>query len=724
VVSRALLKLLAVAACLWLQAITPAHASGACDNLWPSPSRDRTPTRLITPTDLARIRQIGQPATMFGGPPALTASPDGRSIAFVIARGDPQANSTCTGLAVLDVASGRARLLDRGGEIILGFNEYRGRIWGIGFPALMKPLWSPDGKKIAYLRRNSGTTQVWVVDARTGEARQVTKARVDVEHFAWLPDSSGLAFSVRIGRLAERQAFAAEALRGFHYDDRFVPMYASTPLPDATIPLSPFVTDLGGGPTRSASPQEAASLPPDDLGQFLPPARARNREGWIAQSLPKTADPFGPVDLRVTSPEGKSTRCAAPACQGRLTDLWWIPGRSTLLFLRREGWANGYSALYRWRPGQNRPRRLLRTVGLIDDCTPAGTRLVCLAEAATKPAQITSVDPATGRQAVLFDPNPDFAQIRFGRVERLEWKNAFGLEVRGDLALPPGYRSGERLPLIVTTYTSHGFLQGATGDEFPIHAFAARGFAVLSFNRPAPVSTIAGQAKDYDATRKADLQGWTERRSVNSAVLAGVQRTIDLGIADPQRIGITGLSDGATIVAFALINSNRFAAAAMSSCCLEPWSIGATVGPAFARLMHGDGWPLATADDRTFWSQGSVIQNAARIDTPLLLQEADREYLMALDSVAALKEHGKPVDMYVFPDEYHNKWQPAHRLAVYERHIDWFAFWLQGKIDADPSKVEQYARWRQLREDRRYSTHVQPCAVSQASTSASCNIRR
>ena len=92
-----------------------------------------------------------------------------------------------------------------------------------------------------------------------------------------------------------------------------------------------------------------------------------------------------------------------------------------------------------------------------------------------------------------------------------------------------------------------------------------------------------------------------------------------------------------------------------------------------------------------------MIRNAASIDTPLLMQLADREYLTAIDVYAALREQEKPVDMYVFPDEYHNKWRPLHRLAIYERNLDWFLYWLQGKKDPDPRKAEQYAIWDKLR---------------------------
>jgi hypothetical protein len=52
--------------------------------------------------------------------------------------------------------------------------------------------------------------------------------------------------------------------------------------------------------------------------------------------------------------------------------------------------------------------------------------------------------------------------------------------------------------------------------------------------------------------------------------------------------------------------------------------------------------------------------------------------------------------MYVFADGYHLKWRPAHRLAGYERSIDWFDFWLNAKVDDDPTKEGQYARWREL----------------------------
>jgi hypothetical protein len=54
--------------------------------------------------------------------------------------------------------------------------------------------------------------------------------------------------------------------------------------------------------------------------------------------------------------------------------------------------------------------------------------------------------------------------------------------------------------------------------------------------------------------------------------------------------------------------------------------------------------------------------------------------------------------MMVYADELHVKNQPKHRYEIYQRNLDWFAFWLQGKEDNNPEKRRQYARWRAMKE--------------------------
>lgn len=690
----------------WALAMTlllPTQAWAHCADLLPRAAPQAGPQRSIVQADLARLRDIGRPdGALLGGSSPLVISPDQARVAFVISRADPVANAYCVGLAVMDLRSGsRPHLIDQGGEMILASGNVRGLITPTGYVATVTPAWSPDGRWIAYLRRDRGVTQLWMARAEGGMARQLSHSPVDVEQFVWRADGSVVLFSSRTGQVSERAADAAAALTGYPYGDRFVPAMSSVPLPVATTPLSAYAVDIASLAVRPVAGDDRTLLPPDPLNDPSPLPAADAGDGRRAWTAHSTDNLLSPLVLQANMASGQPIACTAGACRGKYTGLWWMPKGGPLLFMRREGWDLGDLVLYRWQPGSGQPRAVLRTSGVIDGCVVAQALLVCLRESATVPRHIVRIDTQTGRTESLYDPNPEFSAIRFGGVERLYWRNDRGLEVRGDLVLPPDYKSGTKLPLIITTYWSSGFLRGATGNEYPIHVFAARGFAVLSLHRPPFVAEADATVIDADRLNAVNAANWAERRSLHSAVLVGMQRVIDMGVADPDRIGITGLSDGSSTVGFALINSRRFAAAAVSTCCLEPWMVNATFGPAFARTMRKQGWPAATADDRQFWAPGSLIQNAASIDTPLLMQLADREYLTAIDVYAALQEQGKPVDMYVFPDEYHNKWQPAHRLAIYDRNLDWFDYWLNDRIDPDPRKADQYALWRSLRKQHR-----------------------
>lgn len=698
-------KQAAVAATAMLTLAVPEYAQGAvCADLLPSGATVEGPARGIKPDDLVRLRQIGAVLPLRNEPSALALSPDGKRLAFVITRADPSTNTHCVGLAVMEVEPGMApqpRLLDTGGQLILTSQEYRGQIWNIGYPHVVTPRWSPDGRSIAWLRRDKGVTQVWIAAAgqgvsAPGHARQVTFSTTDVEEVAWTPDGRGLVFATRTGLADERAALEAEGRQGYHYDTRYVPIMSDRPMPSAAIPWSSYRVGAEDLSVRPARPDEFALLPPDMLGKLPAPPRARGRRGVLAETHRSTANPFSPLVLSAGKAGGRMLTCLSANCRGGFDNLWWSPDGDALVFVRKEGWGDGTTALYRWVPGKAEPIPLLRTRDLVSNCVMATAALICLRETATSPQRVVAIDPKTGGIRELYDPNPEFGGIRFGKVQRLEWRNEQGDEVRGDLVLPPGYVPGKRIPLIVTSYLSNGFLRGAMGDEYPIHAFAAAGIAVLSYNQPLLRN---GSDPKLDTVAKVQSNGtreWTRRRAVQSAVMAGVDRVVELGIADPDRIGISGLSDGSSTVQFALIASRRFAAAAMSTCCLEPWAVNVGYGPAFAQLMQGQGWGRLTANDTEFWKQGSLIQNATGIDTPLLMQLADHEYLGGVDVFAALKEQGKPVDLYVFPDAYHWKYQPAQRLAVYQRNLDWFSFWLQGKVDPDPARAAQYAHWQSL----------------------------
>ena len=175
-----------------------------------------------------------------------------------------------------------------------------------------------------------------------------------------------------------------------------------------------------------------------------------------------------------------------------------------------------------------------------------------------------------------------------------------------------------------------------------------------------------------------------------------VERAIGTGAVDPDRMGISGFSDGGSAVQFALINSDVFKAASMGSCCEDLYAFALAAGPQFTDYLRKMGYRYFEPDRETFWQPMSLILNVDRVDVPLLIQAADSEYEGGLDVVETFSHNGKPIELYVFPGESHVKWQPAHRRAMYERVAEWFEFWLMDRLNCDPSRDPHYARWRSI----------------------------
>lgn len=685
---------------LALTVATPAWAE--CRDLLPNAAEANAPRRRIEARDLIALRDIGMPdPSFFALPSPLAIAPDGTSIAFVLSRGDIASNGYCRALVVLPTRGGAPRIIDQGGDMITAGDLKRGLFVDTGFPELVVPAWSPDGRWVAYLKRVAGVTQIWRARADGSGASPVTRSPVDIERWAWAPGGQDLVFVSRPGIESARRAVDVEARTGYLYDARVTPNAGPRPqIREADVPETMFRIGAGGGTVRPAEPGDVGLLPAKSGGSARSDTDIRAPDGRTAGTERVSLAPLSPLRIWVADRAGRKRPCIADTCSDGIVDLWWADD-GALVFLRREGWAKGLMALYRWRPGHGDPRRILASSDWLIGCTHRGGRLFCTAENATTPRRLVAIDLATGRASTLFDPNPGFARFELGTVERLTWRNDIGLPAWGDLVLPPGHVPGTRLPLVVVQYHSDGFLRGGTGDAHPIFPLAARGFAVLSVERPPIYGAAFPNLRTIDEIITAMTKDWAERKSLLSSVLAGVGLAVAQGAVDPDRVGITGLSDGVSTVEYALINSDRFAAASISTCCEDPKTVMTYGGIAWAdwnrAVRH---YPLATEDGTRFWKPMALSLNADRIDAPILMQLADREYLLGLEAFTALREKKKPVEMYVYPDEYHTRTQPVHRLADYARDLDWFDFWLRGREDPDPGKTAQYERWRAMRAAR------------------------
>jgi len=323
----------------------------------------------------------------------------------------------------------------------------------------------------------------------------------------------------------------------------------------------------------------------------------------------------------------------------------------------------------------------------------------------TSPPEVAITDLLTGEVRTLVDVNPELKNLQLNPGKRIDVASKYGNH-RGHLVLPTNYEPGERFPLIITLYRDRdgGFLRGGEpGDEYPIQVFAANGFAVLNFEAVYDRNHKPGDFESTMLRWQAPIEG----------IRLAVAKLTEMGVVDPSRVGITGLSRGSEIVTYAISHTDMFhAAIASDDGGFDPYFFymgGSSWHKIFSDWGVG-GWP--EGESSANWHRLSPALNAEHVDAAFLANAADSEYIGGLQFFTSLQQLGKPVEMFIYPNELHIKNQPKHRYEIYERNVDWFKFWLKGEEDPNSAKAEQYARWRELRKLQQHnSTKPQASSV-------------
>lgn len=680
-----------------------------------APTQSRRP---LTVQDMARLRLVARIAPQRIDTRRLSVSPEGTRVAFQVYQGDPDQNKYQVAWFVAPTTSGgRAVSVGDGGESYL--RQLDDGLPGGDIAALSSAKWSPDGNSIVYLRKDNEEVKVSISHV-TSRTQETLRLDADVQEVFWAVDGSKLFLVVDSDtRVSRRGAQQRQADRGILLDDSYWFPMSKYPLQPPRRPNNLLIYDVCSRTTRSATPTEQSDfaslrevqgdLRRNPLSESLTTELKRlpmdipsvgfadGRRMAFAQVLePRDRSVFATSQLSVAfahSP-GEPLRCKAAACKGIIFSIWWSDDGDRIFFERRDtNLSNDGFYAWSWRDGS--VRKIFKTSGSLHDCVQNRGSLICVYEDVTHPDTIVSLDMTTGRMTTLADLNPELANVRFTDIERLEWTSAID-EGRidntfGYLIKPRNFSPGRRYPLVILTKEAHGFL--FSGGEYPAHVLADSGFAVLVAQEPFESLFRLGSAGRF----KNDFQ---VRRHTNASLEAGIALLESRNLIDSNRIALTGFSDGVDITYFAMFRSpRRFATAIVSGPNWEP--IGYYLLPRRMRdgisreqgiLLHPDGpapW---------FYDGEAPSRNVEKITAPVLHHIADSELPAALQTIVTMEEFGKVSEAYVFPDEWHQKWQPAHLLAIRLRNVQWLKFWLQGEEVEDPVDLHQYDRWRRLRE--------------------------
>ncbi|MBV1687715.1 Atxe2 family lasso peptide isopeptidase [Novosphingobium sp. G106] len=434
------------------------------------------------------------------------------------------------------------------------------------------------------------------------------------------------------------------------------------------------VVPAGSAEVRDALPAEIAAWAAGAPAAYGEKQRIANRDASLIAELTLTGPKAG---LSVTlSTEGSSRPCPPELCRkGRPRGAAWLADSQTLLVTVTDAFKA--QSLFRWDVRQNRSSLLAQGPGLIGSsrsvastCAIAPTLVACVVADPDKPPRIDAIDLKTKSRRTVAAPNATLPGIR---AKAIEWQTPGGQRFTGQFMAPTQPVTSPP-PLFITYYQCRGYLRGGTGDEWPLAALSDAGIAVLCIN--AVTQEDLGRKPDAVADYKLALEGIT-------SIANQLARR---GEIDRTRIGMGGLSFGGEVTAWTAMHSDLLKAISLSSVLFEPayyWFNGAPGRDAHAKLREwwGLGAPAETPDR---WKEVSPALNTDRIKAAVLMQLPEQEYRYNLELIAKLSEAQKSTEVYIFPDEPHVKFQPRHKLAVYERNLAWFKRWLlpNAKTDA------------------------------------------
>jgi dipeptidyl aminopeptidase/acylaminoacyl peptidase len=303
-------------------------------------------------------------------------------------------------------------------------------------------------------------------------------------------------------------------------------------------------------------------------------------------------------------------------------------------------------------------------VSLLDD---NGTKVLTRHETKAQPANYVVRDLRAGtKQAItqFKDPHP---QVTSAERMLVTYKRKDGVQLNGTIYLPPGYKKGERLPMIVWAYPRE-FVDAAAASQV---TGSANRFTTINGASHLLLLT-QGYAIFDGATMPIVGPGETANDTYVEQLVASAQAAVDkaveMGIADRHRVGVGGHSYGAFMTANLLAHSDIFAA-------------GVARSGAYNRTLTPFGFQ---AETRTFWevpqiyAKMSPFWNAHKINEPILLihgEADDNSGTFPIQSerlYMAIKGHGGTVRYVTLPHEAHGYAARESILHTLAETTNWF----------------------------------------------------
>jgi dipeptidyl aminopeptidase/acylaminoacyl peptidase len=294
------------------------------------------------------------------------------------------------------------------------------------------------------------------------------------------------------------------------------------------------------------------------------------------------------------------------------------------------------------------------------------TRVLTERESPTEPVNVFVVDLKSGERTRLTDFHDPAPELTGLSKELIKYRRVDGVPLSGTLYLPPGYKAGTKLPLIVWAYPLE-YSDAATAGQVRGSPYT---FTRLRGDDPRFFLT-QGYAVLMDATMPVVGDPETMNDTYVEQITASAKAAIDTldarGVIDPRRVGVAGHSYGAFMTANLLAHCRLFAA-------------GIARSGAYNRTLTPFGFQ---SERRSFWEvpelymKMSPFTHADKIKDPLLLihGEADNNSgtfpIQSERLFQAIKGTGGTARLVLLPHEAHGYRARESVLHVLAEMFEW-----------------------------------------------------
>lgn len=577
------------------------------------------------------------------------------------------------------------------------------------------PVWSPDGKRIAYVAPGQPQgAQIFVKWMDTPDAgTQITSLERAPANLAWSPDGKRIAFNslvtaknamrvnlparpdgakwVEAPRVVDRLNYRSDGA-GFRQEG-FTHIFVVSDtggvarqltdgdfnhnapewMPDSNTIVFSAVRKPDAEYVRFGSEIYALNLKTNQItaltdrdGADNEPTVSPDGKRIAYTGFDRNDDTYNVSKLYLMDADGKNKRVLSETFDRAPFGLMWSDSNDEIYFATED---KGTNNLYAINLKNNQIRQITKgNYQLLPSNISKNGIVTGVLSDAKEPGDVIVLNLKQSVPRKITNVNDDLLENRkLGDVEEIWYDSVGGMRVQGWIVKPPDFNPQKKYPLILYIHGGPHSMYGI-GFNFEFQNHAAENYVVLYTNPRG--STGYGKAFGNAINNNYPGEDYDD-------LMRGVDEVIKKGYIDEKNLFVTGGSGGGVLTAWIVGHTDRFAAAVSMKPVINWYSfVGTTDGADWYYNFKKLPW-----EDPAEHLRRSPITYVGNVKTPTMLLTGELDLRTPMEQTEqyyrALKLRKVPTAMVRLSDEYHGfnalgLRHPSNRLSQILYLRQWF----------------------------------------------------